>query len=112
MLLATKLKNRILLAADQNDLPLKFYLKNISVNGRKVGCSGFVVSVQSGACIYVDTEHSVFGPLSDKCLYRYAKDIRDFSSTGLRNGWNFFCTEDALPGNILRMLREGKGEEK
>ena len=37
MLLATKLKNRILLAAKPEDLPLKIELKNIIVNGVKRG---------------------------------------------------------------------------
>ena len=45
MLLATKLKNRILLAAKPEDLPLKIELKNIIVNGVKRGCSGFVTKV-------------------------------------------------------------------
>lgn len=112
MLLATKLKNRVLLAAASSDLPLQFHLRNTSVNGRKVGCCGFIVNTQSGSCVYVDTEKSIYGPLSDKCLYRYARDTRDFASTGLKNGWNRFCSDDDLPGNVIRMLREGKGELK
>lgn len=70
MLLATKLKNRILLAAKPEDLPLKIELKNIIVNGVKRGCSGFVTNMQTGSCVYIDTEKLVYGPLSDKCMYR------------------------------------------
>lgn len=55
MLLATKLKNRILLAAKPEDLPLKIELKNIIVNGVKRGCSGFVTNMQTGSCVYIDT---------------------------------------------------------
>ena len=69
MLLATKLKNRILLAAKPEDLPLKIELKNIIVNGVKRGCSGFVTNMQTGSCVYIDTEKLVYGPLSDKCMY-------------------------------------------
>lgn len=109
MLLATKLKNRILLATRPEDMPLKIELKNIIVNGQKRGCSGFVTNMQTGSCVYIDTEKSVFGPLSDKCLYRYARDNKDYSSNRLQNGWNCWATDDELPKQVVKLLREGTG---
>lgn len=108
-MLATKLKNRILTVASEADLPLRFKLKNNTVNGRKVGCSGFITNIQTGSCVYVDTEHSVYGPLSDKVLFRYARDEKDFSSNGLANGQNRFCADDELAANVVKMLRAGCG---
>lgn len=46
MLLAIKLKNQILKQAAGADLPLVFSLRNISVNGAKRGCSGFVQTLK------------------------------------------------------------------
>lgn len=109
MLLATKLKNRILLAAKPEDLPLKIELKNIVINGAKRGCSGFVTNMQTGSCVYMDTEKSVYGPLSDKCMYRYARDSKDYSSNRLQNGWNRWATDDELPEQVIRLLRSGAG---
>lgn len=108
-MLATKLKNQILVAAREEDMPLQFKLKNISINGRKVGCSGFITNMQTGACVYVNTERSVYGPLSDKVLFRYARDEKDFSSNGLANGQNRFCADDKLAANVLALLRSGCG---
>lgn len=108
-MLATKLKNRILTVADENDLPLRFKLKNITVNRRNVGCSGFVTNIQTGSCVYVNTEHSAYAPMSDKVLYRYARDEKDFSSSGLKNGWNNFCLDSELADNVVKLLREGCG---
>lgn len=106
-LLATKLKNEILREANDQDIPLRFSLKNVTMNGRKVGCTGFVTNIQTGSCVYVNTEHSVYSPLSDKVMYRYARDEKDFSSNKLKNGWNNFCPDGELAKNILKMLRAG-----
>lgn len=106
-LLATKLRNQILTASSDQDLPLRFKLKNTTVNGRRVGCAGFITDIQTGSCVYVNTEHSVYGPLSDKVLYRYARDEKDFSSNSLKNGWNRFCADDELAKNVLALLRGG-----
>lgn len=109
MLLAIKLKNRILRAASSGDLPIEIKLKNCLVNEQKRGCSGFVRNPKTGSCVYVSTEEAVYGPLSKKCLYRYSKDMDDTSSNDLVNGYNRFCTAEELPEIIIRMLREGKG---
>lgn len=110
MLLATKLKNQILSQAADTGLPLAFSLQNISVNGKKRGCSGFVQNLQTGSTVYVNTEHSVYAPLADKSLYRYARDTKDYSSTSLSNGWNNFCTDNELPLQVLALLRASKGK--
>lgn len=112
MLLAIKLKNQILKQAAGADLPLVFSLRNISVNGAKRGCSGFVQNPQTGSTVYVNTEHSPYAPLADKSLYRYARDTKDYSSNSLSNGWNNFCIDEELPTQILSLLRAGKGELK
>lgn len=110
MLLATKLKNQIRRQAADTDLPLAFFLQNISVDGKKRGCSGFIQNLQTGSTVYVNTEHSIYAPLADKSLYRYARDTKDYSSTSLSNGWNNFCMDDELPLRVLTLLRAGKAK--
>lgn len=112
MLLAVKLKNQLRRQSADMGLPLAFFLKNTSVNGAKRGCHGFVQNLQSGAIVYVDTEHSIYGPLADMCLYRYARDTKDYSSNSLSNGHNNFCTDKELPHRVLSLLQTGKGEVK
>lgn len=72
MLLATKLKNML-------PLHYKVALKNKSVNGAKLGCSGFISL--DGLIVYVNTEPA--GQLG--YLYRTAKHIKDYS--GGVNRW-------------------------
>ena len=37
------------------------------------------IEYQYHLCIYVNTEHSCYAPLSNKFMYRYAKDTNDFT---------------------------------
>lgn len=70
MLLATKLKNAI--KREMPETNIEFVLHNINVNGRKLGCSGFVVNKDNGMVMYVNTE-KVLG-----YLYRRAKSMSDY----------------------------------
>ena len=94
MLLSVKLKNGLTSLAEQMGMDITTHLKNITVNGQKRGCSGFVTCGES--CVYVTTEHSCYGPISDKSMCRYAKNTEDFSSNGLKNGNNQFVADDLV----------------
>lgn len=107
MLFATKLKNSLTKLAEQMGMDITVNLKNITVNGQRRGCSGFVTCGES--CVYVATEHSCYGPISDKSMCRYAKDTKDFSSNGLKNGYNQFVADDFLAAKVISMLKDGKG---
>jgi hypothetical protein len=65
LLLATKLKNQFSSAH-------QVHLKNISVNGDKRGCSGFIQ--RGDAIVYVNTE-----VLGGGYLYRTAAHLKDYS---------------------------------
>ena len=80
----TKLKNGLKKKGN-----FEFKLSNININGRKVGCSGFIINPENGVIVYVNTEKSCYYPLSDKNLVRYAKTDSDY--TGLHNE---FATDD------------------
>ena len=108
MLLKTRLHNTIEKIAKEKGLFLKYDINNVSVNGIKKGCSGFITNTETGSCIYINTEHSCFGPISDKSMYRYAKDNKDYSSTSIINGNNRFCPDDFLAENVVKLLIEGK----
>ena len=93
-LLATKIKNRILKEGNY-----VVELKNIIINGRKVGCSGFISNPKNNTVVYINTEKSVFAPLADKNLIRYAVNNKDYK--GLHNN---FVTDERLIGEIIAML--------
>lgn len=80
----------------QTNTHLIFHLKNIRINQRLVGCSGFVENPGNGKIIYVNTEKSPYGPVSDKNLYRNAKHLRDY--TGETNA---FASNNDLPQAII-----------
>lgn len=93
LILSTKLKNAIIREATKKNLSLNIQLKNLSINGVKRGCSGFVF-IDNGPCVYVDTESSCYQPLIDKTLVRYARDNHDYSSNKIKNGYNQFVPSD------------------
>lgn len=72
LILSTKLKNRF----PKTDT---FQLKNISINGDKRGCSGFIQ--RGNNIVYVNTEQC-FGL---GYMYRTAKHLKDYS--GGQNQW-------------------------
>lgn len=110
MLLKTKLKNLLLAEATKQEIELEFYLKNISINGVNKGCSGHVVNKNTGSCVYLTTEESAYGPLQGKAMYRLAKDTKDFSSNGLKNGNNRWVRMGDIAIAVARLLATEKGE--
>ena len=79
MLLATKFKNAIVKETGLDNL--EFRLKNISVNGQKRGCSGFIYNPNTDVYVYVITEPSCY---KDMTVCRYAKDFVDYTG-GINN---------------------------
>ena len=106
MLLSYNLSKSLTVLARRQGMEISVELKDISVNGQKRGCSGFVICGES--CVYVTTEHSCYGRISDMSMCRYAKGTRDFSSHGLRNGYNQFVSDDVLAAKVISMLKHGK----
>lgn len=100
MLLATKTKNLINNVNKwSTQLPLKFTLKNIKINGVNKGCSGFITNTKNGTCVYINTESSCYEPLKDKILYRYARDTKDY------HGYeNHFAREEEIAEKVLNFL--------
>jgi len=94
--LKTKLQRDI---NTQTPLRFAFHLKNIRVNQRIVGCAGFVKNTDNGEIVYVNTEKSPYGLLSDKNLYRKANHLADY--TGETTA---FASDDDLPRAIIKMI--------
>ena len=65
--------------AEKEGIEIDIYLRNVEINGQKVGCSGHVINKTTGSCAYVNTEPAFGG----KVLYRLARDVIDYSSTSL-----------------------------
>lgn len=87
LILSTKLKNRF----PHADL---VQLKNISVNGDKRGCSGFIQ--RGDAIVYVNTEVGFGG-----YLYRTAKHLKDYTG-----GQNQYARDlDSLVAGINQLLK-------
>lgn len=94
MLLATKLKNAV--KRETPEANLDFVLHNINVNGRKLGCSGFIANKDNGMVMYVNTERMrPFG-----YMYRRAKSTSDY--VGGYNRWA--STEAELVKGIVEGL--------
>jgi len=90
LILSTKLKN-------QFSPSCNITLKNISVNGNKRGCSGFISL--GDAIVYVNTEPC--GSLG--LMYRTAKHTKDY--TGGINQWAKDL--DSLVSGVNSLLKKG-----
>lgn len=101
-LLATKLKNRVLKEGNY-----AVELKNIDINGRKVGCSGFISNPKNDTVVYINTEKPVYQPLAYRNLIRYAVNNKDYK--GLHNN---FVTDDRLVSEIVAMLNNREKYER
>ena len=112
MLLATKLKRQLMNQAEQRGMTITCTLKNIKINGENRGAHGWIMNEGNGSIVYVNTEHSCYGPIATKSMYRYAADIKDYSSNGLKNGFNQFAEDANLANTILDYLCAGKGIKK
>ena len=104
LILSTKLKNAINQHA--NGMDLTFTLKNISINGSKRGCSGFIRNNANGSVVYVNTEE-VFLTSVTRYMYRYAYDELDY--TGYHNRWA--DTLDELAYSVCRLLKSTPQEQ-
>lgn len=94
-LLATKLKNQIVAI----DPVLIVSLSNISVNGNKFGCSGFITDPRTGKHVYVNTDHN--HNLNTNAYYRTAKDTRDYTG-----GMNHFAHYEDLAEAAVNLLKK------
>lgn len=103
VVLMTKLKNAIKRLPRGNECT--FNLSNISINGDKRGCSGHIRL--GNRCVYVDTERSCFGPLSDKFMYRVAIDEKDYSGKGGYNQWCGDTVEELVDAVMVLLCKEG-----
>lgn len=96
MLLATKLKNAI--KRETPEANIEFVLHNINVNGKKLGCSGFVVNKDNGKVMYVTTDT----PKWLCYMYRRAKSTSDYIG-----GFNRYAsTEAELVKGVVAGLME------
>lgn len=105
-ILQLKLKNML------NDQDYMFNLRNISINGQKTGCSGYIYNPMTGLVLYVNTEKSVASWLKET-MVRYVsfkeKNEKDFSKSKFTNGTenvNVFCDRDELASTIIKMLEK------
>lgn len=104
MLLSTKLRNQIKKELERKGKNYENYeivLKNTLINGSKRGCYGFVKKNTSNVVVYVNTEKSVYAPLADKNLVRYAKNMKDYGDSHSRNQW---AVDEELAEKIVEML--------
>lgn len=93
---ATKMRN----ALRALDPTLIFDLRNININGRLMGCSGFITDPATGNIVYLSTEDNP-GPLLGHAVYRTAKHTKDYSG-----GLNHMCLCEDLPTNVIELLRK------
>lgn len=102
MILKHALSKQLKYWAEAEGIAIDIWLHNNEVNWAKVGCSGHVINKDTGSCAYVNTEPAFDG----KVLYRLARDVIDYSSTGLINGYNRWCENDVdeLAYKIVKML--------
>lgn len=97
LILSTKLKNAI--STHAKGMDLAFTLKNISINGSKRGCSGFIRNNANGSVVYVNTEEPCLSNLH--YMYRYADNEKDYR--GYHNRWA--NTLDELASAICTCLK-------
>lgn len=95
-ILSTKLKNAIVKVNPNHNY--EFHLKNITINGSKRGCSGFIVNKDNNSIIYLTTE--VCNNLG--FMYRYADSIKDYR--GYHNRWA--RTEENFVRDIIDTLKK------
>ena len=106
VLLATKLKRQLLEEAAKAGIAIDVKLHNITVNGTKRGCSGHVVSEDS--CVYLTTEELPYLSLLGRAMYRLSNGPDDFSSHGLINGNNRWCSHAKLAAEVVKTLKTEK----
>lgn len=101
-ILSTKLKNAFDKLEDSDKYSMSF--KNISVNGDKRGCSGFITNLENDVCVYIDTESVT----NLGMLYRYAE--REGEYTGGNN--HFAHSLEEIIKETRRMLENPQNAER
>jgi hypothetical protein len=91
---SVKLRNAI----KRIDPALQVELRNVRVNGQAMGCTGFITNVNTGAIVYVDTDHN-HGMSYDNALYRTARHNRDYSG-----GVNRFSDYAGLAAAVVALV--------
>lgn len=95
-LLTRAVKNRML-KVDPN---LEFDIHQVNVNGRKMGCSGYVTDPETGNVIYLSTDLiEVIGQHMD-VMFRTVRDKND--THGLTNHW---ASDDTFAAEAVHLLR-------
>lgn len=93
--LAVKTKNAI-----KRSIPdAIFSVKNVRVNGRKLGCNGFVTNPSTGKTVFIETDVI---PLNNSCYY-----YRDAPVAGVHrdHGANIWCkTFDEFTTGICKAI--------
>lgn len=102
---AITLRRQLEKIALNNDIKLRFFLKNVRVNGSLRGCSGHVVDSETGICVYLTTDVGSYEPLLEKAMYRIAKNERDYSSNSIRNGYNRWTKVSGLPYCVIDLIK-------
>ena len=96
--LSTKVKNAVS-KKFANAENVEFKLENISINGDKRGCSGFIIyhKAVGDIVVYINTEKSFY---LNSMLYRYAKNDKDYKGLYNHHEENF----DTFINSIYKML--------
>ncbi|MET3172882.1 UNVERIFIED_ORG: hypothetical protein ABIB52_000710 [Arthrobacter sp. UYCu721] len=94
-LLALKLRSQILAV----NAGLTVQLKNVAVNGTKMGCSGFITDPGTGRVVYLNTDHN-HGTSYNHAYYRVAQDTGDY-----RGGINHFSDYASLAEGAAALLK-------
>lgn len=103
-MLMTKLKNKLKGVGNYETK-----LSNININGRKVGCSGFVLNPENGVIVYVNTEGISWIGEKHKNLVRFARDMKDWGGAHSRNE---YATDEEIEVKISSMLNDKKRYDK
>lgn len=93
-LLATKLKNQLL--ALNPDLTVQ--LKNVNINGVKMGCTGFITDPGTERIVYVCTDNN-HNPQNTRVYYRVARSTKDYTG-----GRNQFAQHTDIAQSLVTLL--------
>lgn len=97
-LLAVRLRNQL----RKINPALEVELKNININGRKVGCSGYVTDPRTGRVIYVDTEALLLPTLGGAMWRAVAVKGQSHARGSSRN---YFSEEERLARDIVEAFK-------
>lgn len=84
-----------------------FFLKDDNINGSIRGFSGHIKNTENNKTVYVSVSYDnpLFG---NKSMYRLAKNERDYSSVGLKNGHNRWANNKEFADSVLNLLKNSE----